>query len=360
MKIALPHRSSILVAIVLLTAQLCIAQRFAVAATRVDLVIDEPFADRKAAWPITTGVPFPRGKLMSAENCRLIDDRGGERPLQARVAATWDAERKSVRWLTIDFVAEPGRKYALEFGDDVVRAPSPSKLVEARNEMVTVSTGALRTEFSAAGATALRTISSDLNGDGQTRSDELVATGAADGEHFYVDQSGHRFSSAKDGADRRVVVESSGPVRACVRVDGFYTGPNGERIAKYRTRYHFFAGLPLVKVIDELGFIGSTKQTRFADIGFALDLKATTVGRTVTVDASGESGNQPLDVPWQADTQSVSSFQKTFRHYGNLEHEAAVVHTSAQQTKTLAQPEEVVIFYQATYSEEIDRAISVA
>src|SRR5258706_286349 len=133
------------------------------AVSRVDLVIDEPFADRKAAWPITTGVPFPRGKLTSAEHCRLIDDRGVARPLQARVAATWDAERKSVRWLTIDFVAEPGRKYALEFGDDVVQPQFAAKLVDARDDVVTVSTGALRAEFSAAGAAALRMISADLN-----------------------------------------------------------------------------------------------------------------------------------------------------------------------------------------------------
>lgn len=335
----MPHRTSILMAISLLSAQLCFAQRFAAAATRVDLVIDEPFAGRKAAWPITTGVPFPRGKLTSAEHCRLIDDRGQERPLQARIAATWDAEQKSVRWLTIDFVAEPGHKYSLEFGDDVVRPPLATNLVDARDEIVTVSTGTLRAEFSAAGATALRTIVTDLNGDGQTDPDELVATGSADGEHYYLDQAGRRFSSARDGFDRRVVVESSGPVRACVRVDGFYTGPNGERIAKYRTRYHFFTGLPLVKVIDELGFIGSTKQTRFTDIGFALDLKVKTVGRRITVDESGETGNQPLDVAWQADTQSVASFQKSFRHYGNLEHEAAVIQISTQQTKTLAQPE---------------------
>ncbi len=339
MRFTMPHRTSILMAISFLSAQLCVPPDFAAAATRVDLVIDEPFADRKAAWPITTGVPFPRGKLTSAEHCRLIDDRGVERPLQARVSATWDLEQKSVRWMTIDFVAEPGCKYALEFGDDIVRQQTATHLVETRDGNVTVATGALRVEFSATGNSAVRTITADLDGDGQTSSGEVVASGAAEGEHYYLDQSGQRFSSARDGIDRRVVVESPGPVRVCVRVDGFYTGPGGERIAKYRTRYHFFAGLPLVKVIDELGFIGSTKQTRFTDIGFAIDLKVKTAGRRVVVDASGESGNQSLDVPWQADTQSVSSFQKTFRHYGNLEHEAAVVQTSAQQTKTLAQPE---------------------
>ncbi len=333
-----PRRWVILSQIALVVS-LSQADGIALAATRIDLVLDEPFADRTVAWPITTGLPFPRGKLNSAEHCRLIDDQGQERPLQARVVAWWDAGRKSVRWLTIDFIAEPGRKYALEFGDDVVRPPSATKLVEARDDSVTVSTGTLRAEFSAAGANALRAIAADLNGNDQFGSDEILASGSPDGEHYYLDQSGQRFSSARDGSDRHIVLESSGPVRTCVRVDGFYTGPTGERIAKYRTRYHFFAGLPLVKVIDELGFIGSTKQTRFADIGFTLDLKLKTAGRRVTVDASGEAGNQPLDVTWQADTQSVASVQRTFRHYGNLECEAAVLHTSAQQTKTLAQPD---------------------
>jgi hypothetical protein len=309
------------------------------AATRIDLVIDEPFADRKAAWPVTTGVPFPRGKLTGAEHCRLLDDRGKEQLLQAQVSATWDAERKSVRWLTIDFIAEPGRKYALEYGDEIVRHAGATPLSVTQQPGVELSTGALRVEFSASGPTALRTIAADRNGDGRIDSDEVVAAGAGDGEHYYVDQSGRRFTSARDGADRRVVVEATGPVRACVRVDGFYTGPRGERIAKYRTRYHFFAGLPVIKVVDELAFIGSTKETRFADIGFSLDSRVKTAGRRVIVDASGEPGNQPLEVPWQAGTQSVASVQKTFRHYGNLAYEAAVIQTSAQQTNTLAQPE---------------------
>ena len=41
---------------------------FAADVTRVLLVINEAFADRAVAWPITTGVPFPRGALKKAEN----------------------------------------------------------------------------------------------------------------------------------------------------------------------------------------------------------------------------------------------------------------------------------------------------
>src|SRR5437870_4953212 len=95
-------------------------------AMRVELVIDEPAGGRPARertvpWPITTGVPFPRGMLTDSDHCRLIDEQGREWPLQSRVAATWDAQRSSIRWLTIDWVAQPGRHYTLEFGPDIRR-----------------------------------------------------------------------------------------------------------------------------------------------------------------------------------------------------------------------------------------------
>lgn len=56
-------------------AAVCLLSAKATAATRVEIVIDEPMADRSVIWPITTGVPFPRGGLTANKHCRLIDDR---------------------------------------------------------------------------------------------------------------------------------------------------------------------------------------------------------------------------------------------------------------------------------------------
>src|SRR5436190_1093760 len=96
--------SSRLLAVCLLMACLVPTHSICLAATRVDLVINEPNSGRSVAWPITTGVPFPRGALTAAEHCRLVNDQGEEQLLQAKVAATWDAQRSSIRWLTIDFI----------------------------------------------------------------------------------------------------------------------------------------------------------------------------------------------------------------------------------------------------------------
>ncbi|MEQ8791788.1 MAG: hypothetical protein RIC55_36340 [Pirellulaceae bacterium] len=285
---------------------------------------------RKAVWPVTTGVPFPRGALTSAGHCLLKDDLGRARAFDARATATWDAEATSVRWLTIDFLAEPGRTYHLEFGPAVRQRLWRKAEVNKDQGKVLVDTGPLRVVFSSNGPSALETAAIDLDKNGEFTDDEIVARGASDGDHYYVDHEGRRFSSAGDGDERKIVVEEHGHVRTCVRVDGFYTGPGGERIVAYRTRYHFFAGLPLVKAIDEFRIFGSTKGTRFQDVGVALDLNLDAEGRTVAADASGEAGNQVAAIPWRETTKSVSSYQSTYRHVGNPEYEAAVVEVGTQ------------------------------
>ncbi len=314
----------------------------AAAATRVEIVIDEPFPNRSVPWPVTTGVPFPRGGLADGQSCRLVDDRGQEQPLQSQVAATWDAQGGSVRWLTIDFVAQPKRKYALEFGPAVRRKTFASPLRVAQGDPLRVSTGAVTAEFATSGASALGAICVDLNGDGRIENDEVVASGGAAGDHYYLDGQGRRFSNASDGAGREIVVESRGPVRACVRVDGFYTGPfdtgpNGRRVVRCRTRYHFFAGLGLVKAIDEFQITGSTKGLKWRDIGFALRLPKATPQRVVRLDRDGQPGNQTLGRRWSPSTRAVCSYQAEYRHYGNPQFEAGAVQIDASGRHALSQ-----------------------
>lgn len=308
------------------------------AATRVELVVDEPFNARTVPWPVTTGVPFPRGAFTAEQHCRLIDDLGNEQPLQSRVAATWDAERSSIRWLTIDFIARPGRAYVLEFGSDVARATPPSRLRAAGSEVVT---GPLRMEFSEDGPSAIAAIDLDLDHDGHFTDTERIATGSAQGEHYYIDQNGRRFSTVGDATDREIVIETAGPIRACVRVDGFYSGPDGSRIVAVRTRYHLFVGLPLIKAVHEFRVVGSTRTTRFRDIGFELHLPGGHTPQTVVVDESGDPGNQLREIEWQSETIGVSSFQETYRHFGNPECRGSIVERLASTERVAHETDHV-------------------
>lgn len=296
--------------------------------TRIELVIDELRPDRSVPWPVTTGVPFPQGGLVRDVQCRLVDDRGDEQPLQAKVAATWDAARTSIRWLTIDFVAQPGRKYALEYGPTVERRAIASPLAVRRGDTVTVETGPLQVDFSPRGLAALRAVRADLNGDGRIADDEQIAGGLAEGDHIYIDQQGQPATSALDGDEREIVVEQEGPVRSCIRIDGWYTGPGGKRLVRYRTRYHLFAGLPLIKMIDEFRIVGSTRDVHFRDIALPLSVQLNAGPRRVTA-GWGDAPGGSVSRPWNDVTQSVSLVQEKYRHFGNPECHAAVVETVA-------------------------------
>ncbi|MCE9608563.1 MAG: hypothetical protein K8U03_27065 [Planctomycetia bacterium] len=297
----------------------------AAAATRIELVVDEATHARTVAWPVTTGVPFPLRALTDERRCRLVDDTGAEQPLQAKAAATWDAARSSIRWLTIDFIARPGRKYALEFGPDVRRKEFPPVIGIVDRDDVVVATGALEVEFSRQGPAVLGSVRFDLDGDGKIGPSERIASGPTAGDHKFVDQNNHASTGTRDGADRQVVVEATGPVRACVRVDGWYTGSGGRRIVAYRTRYHLFAGLSLMKAIDEFRIVGSTRDVQFHEIALPLALDLAGDKRTVAT-AEGVFGKPP--------TYEVSAVQETYRHYGNPLCKASVVESSEKGERT--------------------------
>lgn len=318
----------------------CITASFsavAQGATRIELPIDESRENRTVAWPITTGVPFPRGGLVDARDCRLIDDLGVEQPLQTKVAATWDAKKTSIRWLTIDFIAQPGRKYALEFGQDVTpKSFPPSIVIDQRDDEVAVATGAMKATFSRRGPAVLAAVQIDVDCDGQITDQEVVAAGADGGDHQFANPSNVVSTSARDDQDREIVVESVGPVRACVRIDGWYTGPQGERVVRYRTRYHLFAGLSLIKMLDEFRIVESTRDLQFRDIALPLQLRLDK--SDLQVSASWESDPATPTMLSLQGEDSISLRQETFRHYGNLECRAVLEQTSASTTGTQAGP----------------------
>ena len=63
------------------------------AAKVVKLVLRNPSGLTYPAWPITTGVPFPKDALASADHVELLDDRGRPVPIQTRAASTWGPKR---------------------------------------------------------------------------------------------------------------------------------------------------------------------------------------------------------------------------------------------------------------------------
>jgi hypothetical protein len=227
-------------------------QRAEPAQGRVALRVWPAAEDQPGSWPIATGVPFPQGELFSAERVRLLDDRGREVPCQTTVRALWN-RRGSVRWLGLDFAGQLTRKgatYTLEYGRDVRRAKAPSRLVvKAVAEGVRVNTGLLQFTIRQRGFNLL---------DGVRLQGRPIAAQDGGGGLVVTDQEGTVYRAAND-LDTKVTIEESGPVKAVIRVAGWYVkaGTTGaevspvlptDRLCQHITRLTAYAGKPYVQV----------------------------------------------------------------------------------------------------------------
>jgi len=197
----------------------------------------------RAVFPVTSGVPFPKGALGPENHVRLLDAAGREVPLQTEALARW--EDGSVKWLLVDAQAGPlvRSPLALEYGAEVIRAAVPDPLRIAENaEAVTVTTGPL--SF---------TIGKKRFG--------FVQSLAVDGVPVLSpERPGAFYLTGPDGAvyttlapPEEVAVEQAGPLRAVVRVSGHHASADGRKLFAYTVRFHAYAGQRYLRVQHTFG-----------------------------------------------------------------------------------------------------------
>lgn len=163
--------------------------------------------------PITVGVPFPRGELLSLEGLQLRTPSGESVPLQCRGLARWSDE--SVQWGLLDFVApvvEPGAsRWELRTSEcDAERAKVEAGLrVEVRGDSLRVLD---------AGGSVLASLGFPL----QTKSSEVIEPSALK-SHW----------------------ETVGPVRSTLAIAGRFRRSNDLR---FHARLSVFAETGLLRL----------------------------------------------------------------------------------------------------------------
>lgn len=217
-------------------------------AAEVKLSVSEPSGVARAAWPVTSGVPFAQGALRDAAGISLRDDSGKRVALQTDVLARWPDG--SVRWALVDFATDltagQTRSFTLQtsrpIGGEEAAIGAGRLRVEQRGERTTIDTGPLRLELSARSFDPLGAVWLDRDRDGRFADDERVTVPT--GGLFVRDAEGRRFESA--GAPAEIAIEENGPLRACVRITGRHAGAGGTMFG-YVFRLHAFRGQPFVR-----------------------------------------------------------------------------------------------------------------
>jgi len=205
------------------------------------LTVEESSGVERNGWPVTSGVPFAQGALQDATAAALFASDGAETPLQTEVLAKWPDG--SVRWLLLDFQADLAPKekkvFTLRSGPGTARKPVERPLeVRKEGSSTRIATGPLSVEIVA--------------GSGDTRDGIrfVLAAPAATCElrSTLLDPAGRLYvPSFVSAGPWDVAVEQSGPLRACVRLEGRYTAKHAQ-LFRYILRIHAFRGQPFVRI----------------------------------------------------------------------------------------------------------------
>ena len=238
---------------------------------RLRLVADFPDGLGLDEWPVTFGVPFPRGALASADNVRIVTAAGQEVPAQIIRTATWHRPDGDVRWVLVDMAARRGTQYFAEFGTEVARKAFPSPLTVSEGDAeIAVTTGPLRVTFSKGRSHLIDGAWLDGNADGRFAEAERVLR--AQRRMSMLDQKGAACETSDKPDDYTLTVETRGARRVVVKAAGWYRDAAGKGLCKYVTRVHLYAGRPFVRVIHTFAVAFDTDGTQLRDIAVPFEL----------------------------------------------------------------------------------------
>lgn len=227
----------------------------------IPVLVDRVLPDYRTNAPVKFGVPFPRGVLKVDERVQVLDDRDQVVPHQQRVTATWDPTgEQGVRWLLVDFSTNAERSYRIAYGPDLKPGTDevrPIAVVEG--DVIKLDTGYL--------AGVIETGKTDLLGRLTAQGRPLVEADAQRFSGFFVEHEARGVFRSDLDREPTIVLEEAGPIRATVKMDGWYTNPAGEKFCRYSIRAHFFRDRPDVKLEHTFIYTGMSKDDKIRSMG---------------------------------------------------------------------------------------------
>ncbi len=213
--------------------------------TQVPLTVRNTHRVAAVSWPVTGGVPFPRGVLGDAAHVRVTRD-GKEVPAQLKPLGTWPDG--SIKWVLVTLMADvpPGQatQYVLEFGRDIARQVSGKPMAHREGDRVLVDTGMLAFAVDAHGE--IVNLARDADADGNySQNERLLASGRGCGSTV-VDSSGAIYHTSLGKAEMQI--EENGPLRTVIKTVGHLTANAGTQSFRIEQRIEAYRGMPFIRV----------------------------------------------------------------------------------------------------------------
>ena len=286
-----------------------------VSAGTVPIRVDRYIPDSRGESPTTFGVPFPQNALPvdQTNRVRVVDDQGKVVPHQQNITATWDPHgSRGVRWLLVDFQPQVGRTYSLTFGEDAPAEPSQlPDVATLQGDTILLDNGPIKGTITTRGFnlfSELQSMKAPLGIRAQPTEQQRFSG-------YYVEHETKGVFRSDLDPDATVVLEETGPMRATIKADGWYTNAAGEKFCRYSIRMHFFREKPEVKIEHTFIFTGLSKEDRIRSVGIKLDRSTPEDGartRLYAGDADLRLGRIPFDSTGFAHLAQITSERDRF------------------------------------------------
>ena len=223
-------------------------------------LVDTSEGKLEVPYPVKTGIPFPQGRLRDVNTLAIVDDRGFSVPSFRKALAFWSRDG-SIKWLRLEFLRHPGRKYRLK--QTGKKAPEVASRVTVTTSADTfrVTSGQVAFSVGRKGFDGLR---------GMQREGTSYATRI--GGFYAIDEAGIRYESRN--APGVTVVEEQTPERVTLKLTGACVSKDGIETLRYVMRITVCAGQPVLEIMPTIIFTCNTKMFRFREIGIDLGLVA--------------------------------------------------------------------------------------
>ncbi|OGV52417.1 MAG: hypothetical protein A2017_10900 [Lentisphaerae bacterium GWF2_44_16] len=267
---------------------------------KIPIKIDNPTSFNKP-WPITCGVPFPKGKLKDTSSFAVIDKAGKSIPCQFDITATW-LEDGSIRWVLLNYVANPRGEYFLTTENANNTSISQKIQVQDNKENILINTGAA--EFIIDKNAALI---SEAKVNGKSILKNSVPTA------YLIDNKGRKAVLGGKSSEMESRFLLQGPLATVLRQEGWYTTEKGEHIARGIVWLYFYGNSPYVKLVHKLVLTENTNEVWFKDIG--INFSSAMKGNAEAAFPISKSSLGKIETVSLKDNETVWMMQDDFPHF---------------------------------------------
>ena len=200
------------------------------------------------------GVPFVRGQLKSLDNLALVDQDGVLVPFQSGILSKW--QDGSIRWALVTVKSGlsslENKNYYLRYAPQFKKQPAQKGIIikDTPGEVV-VNTGGLQFSVSKNNFYLFDKVWLDQNNDNHFTQNEVVSSG----NELVLQHNKTEFFANLD-KDYKLTIEENGPLRSCIKAEGWFVSARGEKFCRFVVRIYAFYGSSSLKVQHTFIFTG--------------------------------------------------------------------------------------------------------